>query len=215
MKNICDMKVFVKTLVFAACLSVLCSCIPPSPSPKEKSEEEKLELAIEQAEQSEQIEKDLFLGFKFGMSKNEVADHISKLISEEKVYISSTNRYQYDLYDENGVKFFVRIIPIYHEDQLYEVIYPIKSGIIAGENDHISIAEFFRNSDKGKGFKWYLTEDFLGVEQYAFVKDNLIVKFSNSHYPLMKYTNAPVRKIVNDLEELEIQEKAKESSSEF
>lgn len=208
------MKAFLQALVFVVFMPALFSCI----SSNEKSEDIKrkeLLAAIEQAEQSEQIENELFLGFKFGMAEKEVEKHLDQLMKEGKIYINNVGEYQYDLHDEYGSKFYIKFVPHYHEGLLYEMVYPIERAIITTGDDHIPVASFFRSSDKENKYEWYITENPFNDPVYTFVKKNLIVSFNNTGRPLMRYTNAPVNKMVADLEKLEIRKKAEESSSEF
>lgn len=205
------MKAFVKTLVFAACLSVLWSCA----SSTEKSVEEKLKLAIEQAEQSDEIETDLFLGFKFGMTEKEVDDYLNQLVKEGKVYLNDTREYQYDYNNKSGITYYINFAPLYHDDKLYEITYPIKSSLIPSSGDYIFMASDFIRSERGTQFRLHITEDILGEAVYTCIKDNLVVEFKNTSTSVMKYINAPVERIVSDLKALENQERAKESSSEF
>ena len=205
------MKAFVKTLVFAACLSVLWSCA----SSTEKSVEEKLKLAIEQAEQSDEIETDLFLGFKFGMSDKEVDNYLKQLVKEGKVYLNDTREYQYDYNNKSGITYYINFAPLYHDDKLYEITYPIKSSLIPSSGDYIFMASDFIRSERGTQFRLHITEDILGEAVYTCIKDNLVVEFKNTSTSVLKYINAPVERIVSDLKALENQERAKESSSEF
>lgn len=208
------MKAFLQALVFVVFMPALFSCI----SSNEKSEDIKrkeLLAAIEQAEQSEQIENELFLGFKFGMAEKEVEKHLDQLMKEGKIYINNVGEYQYDLHDKYGSKFYITFVPHYHEGLLYEMVYPIERASISTGNDHIPVASFFKSSDEENKYEWYITENPFNGPIYTFVKNNLIVTFNNTGRSLMKYTNAPVNKMASDLEELEREKKAKESSSEF
>lgn len=205
------MKAFFKTLVFAVCLSALWSCV----SSKEKRKEDELKFAIEQAELSDQTENDLFLGFKFGMSEKDVDNHLKKLLKEGKLYLNNSKEYQYDYTSKYGIKNNVNFIPKFHEGKLYEMVYPIVNPLTPSKGDYIFMASDFISSDKGKQFKSIITEDIFGETVYTSIKGNLIIKFENSSGSKMRYTNAPVDRIVSDLNDQEREKKAKESSSEF
>lgn len=205
------MKAFVKTLVFAVCLSALWSCV----SSKEKRKEDELKFAIEQAELSEQAENDLFLGFKFGMTEKEVKKHLDQLMKEEKIYLNKAMEYQYDYTSNFGVVNNINFVPKFHDGKLYEMVFPIVNSLTPSKGDYIFMASDFISSDKGKQFKSIITEDIFGETVYTSIKGNLIIKFENSSGSKMRYTNAPVDRIVSDLNDQEIQKKAEESSSEF
>lgn len=208
------MKAFLQALVFVVFMPALFSCI----SSNEKSEDIKrkeLLAAIEQAEQSEQIENELFLGFKFGMAEKEVDNHLKKLLKEGKLYLNNSKEYQYDYTSKYGIKNNVNFIPKFHEGKLYEMVYPIVNPLTPSKGDYIFMASDFISSDKGKQFKSIITEDIFGETVYTSIKGNLIIKFENSSGSKMRYTNAPVDRIVSDLNDQEREKKAEESSSEF
>lgn len=197
-------------IVLLISVFVLWSC-----NSQKESKEDALKRAVEQAELSEQIENDLFLGFKFGMTEKEVRAHYNTLIDEGKIYLNSSRRYQYDLNDEYGIIYYITFIPQYYDNSLYEMLYPIERANISIGNDHIMVASFFRSSTKENGYDWFITEDILNDPIYTFVKNNLVVTFSNTVRPAMKYTNAPIDKAMSENKKLEIEKKANESASEF
>src|SRR5690554_4739874 len=84
-------------------------------SSSEGKKEEELKQAIEQAQQSGIIETDLFLGFKFGMTEKDVENHFDQLVKEEKVYLTSTRKYQYDYDTESGFTYELSFIPSFHD----------------------------------------------------------------------------------------------------
>lgn len=208
------MKAFLQALVFVVFMPALFSCIS-SNGKSEDIKRKELLAAIEQAEQSEQIENELFLGFKFGMTEKEVDDYLNQLVKEGKVYLNDTREYQYDYNNKSGITYYINFAPLYHDDKLYEITYPIKSSLIPSSGDYIFMASDFIRSERGTQFRLHITEDILGEAVYTCIKDNLVVEFKNTSTSVMKYINAPVERIVSDLKALENQERAKESSSEF
>lgn len=204
------MKEFIK-LALIMCTLLLFGC-----AQKENANTKRdLEKSMKMAEQSKMIETDLFLGFKFGMSEYEVKDHLEKLVARNKIYINDNGKYQYELTNDFGVMFYVTFVPFFHENRLYKMVYPVENSTFPTANDHIYIVSSFKNSDRAKEFDRFVTKDIIDNTVYTFVKDNLIVTFKTSVYPMMIYSDAPTDKLVIDLEKRDTERKAEESSLEF
>lgn len=177
-------------------------------SEKKKIEDDELAKAILKAESSSIIETKTFLGFKFGMTENEVSKHISKLRKEGKVYVNKSDNFQYD-FNYNGIEIFLNFFPEFHDGKLYKMTYPTSSWV-GSSKDHIFLMAAF--NDTKDGFESFINEDLMGEKYFTNIKNNLIVTFKNSR---MIYENAPISKLVKlKEEEIEI-EKSKSSSSEF
>lgn len=171
--------------------------------------------ALIKAQGAEQTENELFLGFKFGMTEAEVMKHMKKLLQEGKVYVNDNSKYQYDLNHSMGLKLYVNFRPQYHEGKLYEIIYPVHNSVISTDGDYAYAAGAFINSERYSGFSTFITKDAMGEPIYSCIKENLIITFQDSGGPEMRYSNAPIGKIVKAAEEREKREKAKESYSDF
>lgn len=179
-----------------------------------QSEKEALEMAVVNAQKSIESEKEIFLGFRFGMSESEVDSLFNVLLKSNKIYANSESSYQYDFNTEN-YNFYLNFVPKYYEGKLYEMVYPLTNTLIPSSKDYVFAALAFIRSERGKSFAKFTTKDALGDEVYTNIKGNLIVSFYSGRKAIMKYTNAPIAKIVDDIEEQKKQEKAKETYSDF
>lgn len=183
-------------------------------SKKEMTEDEKLETAISNAEKSQITEKEIFLGFCFGMSENQIDSLFTVLLDAKKIY-ANDNKYQYDFHTDN-FSLSLQFVPKYYEGKLYEMLYPIVDNSLAHtSNDYVFIAGHFFKSERGKAFQKFITKDVLGDEVYTCIKGNLIVSFYKGAKPMMKYSNAPIAKIVYNQKMQEKEKQSRESSLEF
>lgn len=180
---------------------------------QEKTEAElELEKATSIAEKSEIKEKELFLGFEFGMTEKEVYDRINKLKKDKIIYINNENVYQYDFTTDAGLLLYVRFEPDYFNGKLYKFKYSIYNSIASTREDHVFLYKSFYDSDRGKKLKQHITYDIFGDVIYTGIKDNLVIKFESNS---MIYINAPVNVLAEEKEKKEIDEKSKESNSNF
>lgn len=181
---------------------------------KAEKEEDKLEIAISNAENAEITEKEIFLGFRFGMSESQVDSLFEDLLSSNKIYTNSNGSYQYDFNTET-YNFHINFVPNYYDGELYEMLYPLTNTLMPSSKDYVFMALPFIRSERGKTFEKFTTKDVLGDEVYTNIKGNLIVSFYSGAKAIMKYSNAPIAKIVSNIEEQKKQEKANESSLNF
>lgn len=203
-------------LALAVCLMLGVVGCSSNTSKQSASKEAELEMAIMEAEKAKQIETEIFLDFTFGMTEAEVDEHFNKLLSENKIYVNSQNNFQYDFTDEFGMLYYINFIPRYHDGKLYEMLFPIKSATASTGGEYISLFLAFINSNEYHNYKSFKTKDILDDEIYTSIKNNLIVSFYNGGLgATMKYSNAPMAKIVIEEETRLKQEKAKESSLNF
>ena len=196
-----------KLILLSVIMLLLFSCNQESDR-KNKAESD-LSEAVSIAEKSEIIETKTFLGFEFGMTEKEVVSYLSKLKKEGKVYLNSSNSFQYD-FTFNGMDINLNFVPEYYEGKLYKMIYPADMWGAGGLGIHVFLMQAFR--DTRDGFKSHINNDVMGDTFYTNIKDNLIITFENSR---MIYENAPISKLAKQKdEELKI-EKSNESKSEF
>ncbi|MFK8288861.1 hypothetical protein ACI76W_06370 [Capnocytophaga canimorsus] len=181
-------------------------------------EKDKTKIAIENAQNSEQIEKEIFLGFKFGMTESEVSDHFKILLGKGKVYTIG-GQYQYDLTTDTGANLRLNFITKFHEGKLYELICEMRErdlSVMSGDMVFMAASSSFHNSERSKNFKTYhIKDDFGDFIEILHIKDNLIVSFYGSVTGKMKYSNAPIAKKIMDIETEHRNKKVKESSSDF
>lgn len=196
-----------KLILLSVIMLLLFSCNQESDR-KNKAESD-LSEAVSIAEKSEIIETKTFLGFEFGMTEKEVVSYLSKLKKEEKVYLNSSNRFQYD-FSFDGMDINLNFVPEYYEGKLYKMTYPADMWGAGGLGIHVFLMKAFR--DTRDGFKSHINNNVLGDTYYTNIKDNLIITFENSR---MIYENAPISKLAKQKDEELKKEKSNESKSEF
>lgn len=199
------------SIFLTICLFTACS---GGGNPTDKTDNLYKQALIE-AQHADQTENELFLGFKFGMSEKEIRAHLEKLRKDGKVYVNDDSQFQYDFIHSSGLTLYFNFIPEYYEGILYEMAYPIRNSFGPSSGDYVFVAGAFLDSERMSGFSRFITKDILGEPIYTYTKGNLIITFENSGGAEMKYTNAPIAKIVKAGEESEKREKAKESYSDF
>lgn len=196
-----------KLILLSVIMLLLFSCNQESDR-KNKAESD-LSEAVSIAEKSEIIETKTFLGFEFGMTEKEVVSYLSKLKKEGKVYLNSSNSFQYD-FTFNGMDINLNFVPEYYEGKLYKMIYPADMWAAGGLGIHVFLMQAFK--DARDGFKTHINNDVMGDTFYTNIKDNLIITFENSR---MIYENAPISKLAKQKDEELKKEKSNESKSEF
>ncbi|MDB4125670.1 hypothetical protein N9597_00120 [Candidatus Marinimicrobia bacterium] len=110
-----------KTLIKILCLSVLWfSC--ENEEKKSISDYDKIISEVKTSGRYGKIN-DIFLGFKFGDSKNEVENKLSNLYDEGKIYLNDNYQYAYLFKDEHSEYFNAEstIKFEYHNDKLYSL----------------------------------------------------------------------------------------------
>lgn len=171
---------------------------------KIKKEKNILELAYENAANSEVYEDTIYLGFRFGMSENEVNNHFDKLVKSGKVYIEDyTNNYK-------------------HTNNLHgmEITYGFSTEYFENKLFRLSL-----HSNKGELFTWKLFKeakpdfhtlgeytDLLGDKTYIEQKNNIVVLFRNNK---MIYEDGKILQKYNEHTLKQDSIKNKESLSNF
>ena len=189
--------------------------LPESTDNNTVAEEQKLEIAIDNAQKSDEIETEIFLDFRFGMTEKEVQNHYLKLLKSKKIYKNTSGIYQYDLNLENSFVIHLTFKPQYYEGELYEMIFPTTYAKTGNSAGCIFAVSAFTDSGKNKDFDCYDTVDYDGEEEYIYIKDNLIISFSDFITSRMTYSNAPILKKISDIKSQITQEKVNETLSDF
>lgn len=203
-----------KIIVLAAAVAAAFGCSSAVSSEDEAYSQ--VEAAVAEAQGSGEVEEDIFLGFKFGMSEEQFMHHLGSLIDSGKVHTSGSGHYQYDLNHKTGLTLHLNFIPKYHGGKLYEVTFPITNAQLGQlKGSYVFMVSAFRDSDRGKNFKMFISQNDEGDEIYTFIKNNLIVTFKYEGGPVMEYSNAPTAKAARAEEEETKKQKAKASYSEF
>lgn len=212
------MKKSLFTIVMIIGLTFAVSGCKQSVQKKEKTNEDYFNEALAEAEKSPQIEKELFLGFRFGMSKEEVDKHLKSLRKSGKIYINKEGYYQYDFQYDSSMTILIGFIPKYYKDSLYIMTYTLddKYGIGSTLLEQIRMKQSFGDSERGKNFNSYHIKDVLDEHVWHFIKDNLLVTFRggiSSSY--MDYINVPVSVLAKQEEKRKEEELRKQSEAEF
>lgn len=173
---------------------------------KEETQAERLERLLSEAENSPEVETDLFLGFKFGMTREDVDAHFQALEDEGKIYTDKKHYYRYDFgmsFGDTPVIVPMSIATTFNEGKLYKI-----SMIAETDNPIASAGPFwlaFLDSERGKSgeFEHTTTTSALGESIVHAIKDNLVITFKDM---LIRYENYPVSQKIKR-EEKEKEEK--------
>ncbi|MEG2157005.1 MAG: hypothetical protein RRY07_04365 [Bacteroidaceae bacterium] len=203
-----------KVLFCLLAVFVLASCGNANKNKQTEKEKTKLETAVSNAENAEITETEIFLGFRFGMSEKQVDSLFTELFKAKKIYANRDGSYQCD-FNTESYDFNINFMPKYYNGELYEMLYPLTNTLMPSSNDYVFMALPFIRSERGKSFDKFTTKDVLGDEIYTNIKGNLIVSFYSGAKAMMKYSNAPIAKIVSNQEKQKQQDKANESSQNF
>ncbi len=158
--------------------------------------EEQLKDAIEAAEQSEATEMDIFLGFKFGMTDEQLTEHLNDLEQAEKVYVDHRGAYAYDFHTRSTI-IKLTFKPRYYNGELYRLDFAMsnyENSIGSPELNTVLGASTFQDSGQ-TGFQSFITENIIGETIYTFIKGNLIVQFEPFSSGMMSYINAPIERV--------------------
>lgn len=200
-------------LILLGTLTVV-SCMSPEEK-KAKMERERLEKtealldsALARASCSDILETETFLGYKFGMSENEVKNHTRKLIRQGKL----SRTISYTFHGEYGLSYKVRPVPRFYKGKMYALdCYATSTLTGTSDGTHVMLAKPFGDS-RGVNFEYFITKDVLGESVYTYIKDNMVVRFSNGG---MHYINAPIETLAMQEREQEKHEMMNKSVQEF
>lgn len=168
-------------------------------SSRNNQKEINLNEAILVAEKAEAVDTVIFLGFKFGMTNEQVVRHLEDLEDEGQVYTDSRGRYAYDFHTgQTALK--LGFSPKYHEGGLYQLDFILnnhENSIGTPVLNTVLAAKTFMETDR-KEFQTFITEDLLGETVYTFIKNNLIIQFETPANGIMSYINAPMAHVVRE-----------------
>lgn len=174
---------------------------------QDKETEKMYKKYVAKAKTSEIKETKCFLGFQFGMSKEEYYNYMDSLILIKKVYKDDMECY-YDYYSDE-VKYKLKIIPQFFSDTLFRVNYI--------SDDNFAYMRMFSGfMGSGKGFLPFKMNNIIDekIKDYYYIRDNMIVEFSQliiKEGSYMSYSNAPIQYKIDSIEKA----KANESTKEF
>lgn len=200
-------------LIYLIFFSISISC-----KTKQEKEKEELEKAITVAENSPITEKSIFLGFFFGMTPKDADKHTEDLVSNGKMYTDEKGYYTYDFQTHSSMVILnTRIKTYFEQDSLYKMEFlfvPSIDSYSTGRLNCVLAAHAFMATDH-VGFKTYINEISEKITEYFAIKDNLIIKFDSDGYGRMSYINAPIERRIIVRQEMEADEKASTTVSDF
>lgn len=178
------------------------------------------ERAWKKAEGAAQTENELFLGFRFGMTRSEVSKHFAKLRRQKKVRLNSADEYEYRFETSDPkMTMYLNFSGEYYKGKLYAMRYIIdrtcliKGYETASDGDEAVFLEgAFMKAMGGKGFATYAVHEDSEDYEVISVKKNLVVRFARNY---MEYVNAPVKKLAEAAEKAEAQKRVNDTMREF
>ena len=178
------------------------------------------ERAWKKAENAAQTENELFLGFRFGMTRSEVSKHFAKLRRQKKVRLNSADEYEYRFETSDPkMTMYLNFSGEYYKGKLYAMRYIIdrtcliKGYETASDGDEAVFLEgAFMKAMGGKGFATYAVHEDSEDYEVISVKKNLVVRFARNY---MEYVNAPVKKLAEAAEKAEAQKRVNDTMREF
>lgn len=178
------------------------------------------ERAWKKAEGAAQTENELFLGFRFGMTRAEVSKHFAKLRRQKKVRLNYADEYEYRFETSDPkMTMYLNFSGEYYKGKLYAMRYIIdrtcliKGYETASDGDEAVFLEgAFMKAMGGKGFATYAVHEDSEDYEVISVKKNLVVRFARNY---MEYVNAPVKKLAEAAEKAEAQKRVNDTMREF
>lgn len=183
---------------------------------EKENKEKALQEAITAAQNANITEKEIFLGFRFGMTLEEVRNHLDKLEETGKVYVDDQRNYVYDFHTELTT-LRTSFVPLFHNDSLYKFNFYFTTEntlIDSAELNMLQAVKTFSQTDR-TGFDFFIYEDVMGDTEYFYIKNNLIIHFDAIARARMSYINAPIDKVVEDAEKTEQTENKQSTISDF
>lgn len=184
-----------KIIIVLTSVFIFCSCLRHQDNRAEKDE---LASALSKAENIKNYEDTIFMGFRFGMSQEEVDNHFQSLLDSGKITLDYNNEYRYMFGTSEG-NILTKFSTQYYDGKLCEFILRFE------EMDKYSLPELimhyaletFQKKAQNEGYKFYI-DSIGGTYQYYYIKNATVVKFSSLVNPYMSYQNAPLCKMKED-----------------
>lgn len=173
------------------------------------------EEALIKAEHSQETETELFLGFRLGMSEDELNLFLDSLEHSGKVFIDRSGEYKYNFNISSNLSIEIGFHPMFENNSLYAVAYLLSGEYNLGNEMEMMLLAF-NESERGKTFRGYYLEDDSGETTYHYIKDNLMVSFiKNGLSSYIKYENVPISRRIKRAKENQDEEARKQSEAEF
>ncbi len=116
--------------------------------------------------------KDIFLGFKFGMTNPQFQNRFASLISKKELFEYGPSEYAYKikLGDSSSTTYYVLLYPTYNLNKLYKL-------------ECLYIPESFATlEDVVMAYKEKYGKNYLHDYKYNFIKDNLLIQIQEAEY---------------------------------
>lgn len=156
-----------------------------------------LEQAIANAENTKDYTDRIFMGFRFGMSENEVANHFQSLLDSGKVILDSEGAFKYMFKTKHG-EISTLFSTQYYDGKLCEFILKFQNiENVAYSTPALmmySAQDVFNGKAMSEGYEFHI-DSIAGEHIYYYIKGATIVKFSSFIEPYMAYICAPLCKM--------------------
>lgn len=180
---------------------------------KTKSDNE-LKSAISSAENIKNFSDKIFMGFRFGMSEDEVKAHFQTLLDQRKITIDSDGVFKYLFKTKNG-DILTSFSTQYYNGELCEFILnfqEIDNEVFSSPSLMMHFAQdVFVEKAKAEGYDFYIGS-IGGEDVYYYIKNATIVKFSSYIAPYMSYQCAPLCKMKQEEMEKEKERKVRDTA---
>ena len=184
------MKLIAVIIPFFLC----CSCL--NKQNNSTIEKDELNSAIHKAEKIQDYEDRIFMGFRFGMSQEEVNNHFQSLLDSGKITLDYNDTYKY-MYGTSKGNIETNFSTQYHEGKLCEFIlsfHEIDNKVFSSPELIMQFAqETFQKKAFDDDYSFYI-DSVAGEHLYYYIKNATIVKFSSLVNPYMSYMCAPLCK---------------------
>ena len=162
------------------------------------------------AEKSTSTISELPLGFNFGMTEEEVAANINKLVQDSVIRKEGISVYAYAYQLDNGKSFESKLDFSYYNDELYLLSFDIFQDNLAEAVDN-QITNYVDSLYSRTSWWWCLTDDSEDKDIFTYwIKENQIIRLRHTTFDDdIWYINAPIYKIINDKESDKSTEAAK------
>ena len=203
------------TVLFLTCLIFLIqSCKDLKSNQQREAIKQRIETELASGKRYDTI----FLGLTFGMSEKEFTSELSKLVRAGKLYVNSSDQYEYKFEFKGGTYESAKanLNSEFHSDSLFQLTLIVEPEISFGSRDLIKLKLINLYIDKY--FAATLEkESLLGEhDDYVIIKGNLQIEILTSiNGAHVIYTDLSKEKEINRLEQIEAREKAKSNISDI
>ena len=182
-----------KKLLLLCVVVLLFGCISKKAQNQSNDElKTECEQALQNAFNSTSKKRNILLGFKFGMTQDEVASHFSELKQAGKIYTTPNYGPTYNMATEHGEIVCSFGTEFYEDSFIGMYLYLQKNRVVEPALDlpgirKLGAMELFH---KRKDLDWYITEN----DDYYFIQENIVIGITESPEAVVYYFDAPAKK---------------------